>query len=321
MIAATVLIPTHNHGPLLYHSVATALTQTVSNIEVFIVGDGVNDETRKVVTELTEDERVRFFDHPKGPRNGELYRHAVLAEAQGEVVCYLADDDLWLPNHIQKMRSLLRNANFCHAPYFLVDADGILRAPVQGDLELTLHRNHILTGNNRIPLSFGAHTLDFYRQLPFGWRTTPLGTATDLHMWQQFLAHPSCRPVTSALPTALNFPDLMRKDWPVERRMAELQTWRERIQLPDFMLLALETSIRDRAAEDARIEARAIVTEEELALAREKLARVLPGPVSGAGLLTKLKGLTCYARGATAFLFPELAELYRARLRRRRSTR
>lgn len=320
MIAATVLIPTHNHGPLLYHSVATALTQTVSNIEVFIVGDGVNDETRKVVTELMEDGRVRYFDHPKGPRNGELYRHGVLAEARGEVVCYLADDDLWLPNHVETMRSLLRSADFCHAPYFLVDADGILRAPMQGSLELTLHRNHILTGINHIPLSFGAHTLDFYQKLPFGWRTTPLGTATDLYMWQQLLAHPSCCPVTSALPTALNFPDPMRKDWPVERRMVELQTWRERIQRPDFMLLALETSIRDRAAEEARIEAWAIAAEEELALAREKLAKVLPRTVSGAGLLTRLNGLKYYAKGATMLLFPELAELYRAR-RRRRLTR
>ena len=68
---ATVLVPTHDHGPTLLYSVRSALAQTVPDIEVFIVGDGVPDVTREVVARLMdEDKRIRFFDNPKGPRHG-----------------------------------------------------------------------------------------------------------------------------------------------------------------------------------------------------------------------------------------------------------
>ena len=52
LVRATVLTPTHDHGALLGHSLRSALAQTVENIEVFVVGDGVNDDTRAVVEEL-----------------------------------------------------------------------------------------------------------------------------------------------------------------------------------------------------------------------------------------------------------------------------
>ena len=114
-LEATVIIPTHDHGPMLLHSARSALAQTVEEIELFIVGDGVPEVTREIVSELKRDERVRFFDHPKGPRHGEIYRHAALQEARGEIVCYLSDDDLCFPEHVACMRRLLSSADFAHA--------------------------------------------------------------------------------------------------------------------------------------------------------------------------------------------------------------
>jgi glycosyltransferase involved in cell wall biosynthesis len=103
MAAATVLIPTHDHGPTLRYAVQSALAQTVADLEVLVLGDGAPDVTRELMDELTRaDPRVRWLDNPKGPRNGELHRHAALQEAQGEIVCYLSDDDLWLPGHVEE---------------------------------------------------------------------------------------------------------------------------------------------------------------------------------------------------------------------------
>src|SRR5438876_12186578 len=42
-MTVTVLVPTHDHGPLLRLSLRSALTQTVSELEIFVVGDGVPD--------------------------------------------------------------------------------------------------------------------------------------------------------------------------------------------------------------------------------------------------------------------------------------
>ena len=43
-----------------------ALRQSLGDIEILIVGDGVDDLTRSIIAELTrKDGRIRFFDFPK----------------------------------------------------------------------------------------------------------------------------------------------------------------------------------------------------------------------------------------------------------------
>ena len=254
---ATVLIPTHDHGPLLLHSARSALAQTVEDIEVFVVGDGVPHVTREIVAELARDERVRFFDYPKGPRNGEAYRHEVLQEAEGEIVCYLSDDDLWLPGHVEYMRDLLKDADFAHALPLNVSPSGGFGVYAV-DLTLDIYRELLSSGINRVPLSCGAHTMKAYRRLPHGWRTTPTGTPTDLYMWQQILDDPNNRAASGAIPTILNFPSPQRRDQTPEDRLAELEAWSGKVRDPEWLDLfaaeVLDAVIRIRAGELARLE-------------------------------------------------------------------
>src|SRR5262249_38790734 len=134
MVTTTVVVPTHDHGPTLRYSVASALAQTASDLEVLIMGDGVDDTTRAVAGELApEDARVKVLDCPKGARPGEEHRHTALLECDSRVVCYLADDDLWLPDHVETMIALLDNADFAHASGLHATVDGGVDA-WQGDL-------------------------------------------------------------------------------------------------------------------------------------------------------------------------------------------
>ena len=254
---ATVLVPTHDHGSLLLRSVGSAFGQTVDDLEILVVGDGVDDATREAVRELERDERVRFFDHPKGPRRGEGYRHRVLVEhARGVIVCNLADDDLWLPEHVETMIQLLQDADFAHAPPVMVYGDGSVRAwPV--DLALPDHRRRVLTTRGFFPLSSQAHTMAYYRRLPYGWRTTPEGIGTDTYMARQFLAQADCRAVSSARPTYIGFPHGERRTWTLEQRVAELDEWRAKLATPagrEQFLLAVfrETRARLLSIENSR---------------------------------------------------------------------
>jgi GalNAc5-diNAcBac-PP-undecaprenol beta-1,3-glucosyltransferase len=240
-LAATVLIPTHDHGPTLLRSVRSALAQTVHDIEVLVVGDGAPDVTREIMAELTAaDDRVRFFDNPKGPRHGEAHRHAALQEASGEIVCYLCDDDLWLPGHVEELRRLLADADFAHSLPFWIDGEGAFH-PLRIDLALPYFRELLLSGENRIPLSCGAHTMELYRRLPAGWRAAPADTYSDLYMWQQILAHPGCRAVSGTRPTVIHLPAFAREGWSEEQRLAELDDWATGPELEDRLLAALST--------------------------------------------------------------------------------
>ena len=68
---------------------ASVQAQGIEDIEILIIGDGVDDSVRSAVERLqAADARIRFFDFPKGPRNGEIHRDGVLRQARGRIVCY-----------------------------------------------------------------------------------------------------------------------------------------------------------------------------------------------------------------------------------------
>lgn len=231
----TIIIPTHNHGALLRYSVAAVQAQTVQEWELFIIGDGVTPETRQVAQELAAaDPRITFLDHPKHPRRGETYRHAVLTtRAQGTYVCYSCDDDLWLPDHLDYMQQLLKTADLAHPLACYIDAaEQVQVRPL--DLQLPYYRKLMLEYENRIGLSSMAHTLAYYKRLPYGWRTTPVGQLTDLYMYRQFLAQPDLRVTSGRRATVLNFPDGLRKHYVPGQKLAELKRWSTKIQNPDF---------------------------------------------------------------------------------------
>jgi glycosyltransferase involved in cell wall biosynthesis len=89
MPVATVVLPTHDHATTLPYALESVQRQTVEDLEIVVVGDGVGDDTREVVAaRMREDARIRFLDRPKGERHGERHRHEALAGARGRIVCY-----------------------------------------------------------------------------------------------------------------------------------------------------------------------------------------------------------------------------------------
>lgn len=231
MTTFTVLIPTHNHADTLRYAVRSVLWQTCQEFELFIVGDGVQDRTREIVAELAaEDARIRFFDFPKGDRNGELHRYRALQEANGRFVAYQADDDLWLPEHLASLAELLEDHDLVHCMQMEVSIDGKLSSwlfDAHADpLGLDNMRNS-LTG---FGLSTGAHRLDAYRRLPLGWHPAPQEINTDLYFWLQFLDESWCRYRSYKWPNVLHLSSASRKDWDIERRVEELRAWWDKIQ-------------------------------------------------------------------------------------------
>ena len=225
MKRVAVLIPTHDHATLLRLSVGSVLAQTVKDVDIHLIGDGVSDAARPVIAELVAAHGVHFHDHVKSARTGEPYRHELLRTLSATFIAYLSDDDLWLPNHLETMLALLERNDLVAAVSAWVQEDGQVK-PMLHDLGRPFYRELIARGDNHLPLSTAAHRLDAYRRLPHGWRTTPAGIATYLYMWQQWLCA-TPRLASASTVTVLRFPAKLRASWTLDQRYAEQQRWAE----------------------------------------------------------------------------------------------
>lgn len=255
VVDATILIPTHRHAALLGYAVRSALAQTGVSLEVFVVGDGVEDATREAIQPFLEDPRIRFFDFPKGERHGERHRHVALQEARGAIICYLSDDDLLFPGHAAEMQRLLAEADFAHSTPAIVMPDGVLQYR-PADLARPEFLALIREGrNNFISLTGAAHTRVAYDKLPYGWRPAPPTTPTDIHMWQQVCALPGFRGATAMRLTAIHFPDPSWRLVGDVPRAAALEAWLTRALRPggDAEIQGLLEDAVRRAALDFKL--------------------------------------------------------------------
>jgi GalNAc5-diNAcBac-PP-undecaprenol beta-1,3-glucosyltransferase len=233
MSFATILIPTFDHGPLLGYAIDSVLMQTFQDFEIVVIGDGVPAQARPhVEAACAKDARIRFVDRPKSARTGEPWRHDALREADSTIVCYLCDDDLWLPDHLEMLGRALDGADFVNTWLLRVMVDGSVSARPPWDLARPEYRTLLREQTNRIGLSCVAHRLDAYRRLPYGWRDTPPEIATDRHMWIQWLDAPQMRFSCLLNLSVLGFPAAMRRDWSIERRSAELAEWLQLLGSP-----------------------------------------------------------------------------------------
>jgi len=231
---ATIILPTTgDRGPVLKYSVASVIQQSEEDWELFIVGDGVNDDTRIVAEELAaSDSRIKYFGFPKDSSRGELNRHDLLKnKARGEIVCYLCDRDIWFSNHIELLYRELQSNDIAHSFPVCLKENGQIRLMGSPDMRVSQKkraRRAQAVEMVLIPLSIVAHRLDAYLKLPHGWRATPEGLMTDCYMWQQFYACEWIRASMIYVPTVIylkrgSHPGLSTKERAEEsRRFSEL---------------------------------------------------------------------------------------------------
>jgi glycosyltransferase involved in cell wall biosynthesis len=98
----SVIVPIHEGAEFLASSLRSVLRQTFDDFEVLVAGDGAGDEVRRAAL-ATGDPRVRWEGFPKAPGVGYSNRARAIGLAKGDLIAYLAPDDLWAPRHLERL--------------------------------------------------------------------------------------------------------------------------------------------------------------------------------------------------------------------------
>lgn len=128
----SVVIPTRNRLEKLCRALASIEQQTCRDYEVWLVDDGSTDGTR----EFVESGRLAG-SYPGIPsihtllntqsRGAAAARNQALANAEGELIAFLDDDDLWFPEYLQQQLMRMDShpeAAACCARHVEFDAGG-----------------------------------------------------------------------------------------------------------------------------------------------------------------------------------------------------
>ena len=102
----SVLVPCYNQAHFLSAALDSLLAQTYAHWEAIVVNDGSTDATAHVMENYAaRDPRIRCFHKQNGGVASALNRG--ILEAQGEWICWLSSDDLFLPEKLAMHRDII----------------------------------------------------------------------------------------------------------------------------------------------------------------------------------------------------------------------
>jgi glycosyltransferase involved in cell wall biosynthesis len=137
----SVIILTYNRADRLTEAIESVLNQTFRDLELIIVDNYSSDNTQSVVDSF-HDERIRYFKNKNRGFLG-INRNFGIEKAKGEYIAFLDDDDLWLPEKLEKQVKLMdsnKELGLVYADCYIMDEAGSLwektyfasRKPIRG---------------------------------------------------------------------------------------------------------------------------------------------------------------------------------------------
>jgi len=102
----SIIINNYNYGHFVSEAIDSALNQTYSQIEVIVVDDGSTDNSRKIIASY--EHRITSILKENGGQASAL--NAGFAATQGDIICFLDADDIFLIEKIEEIVEVFR----CH---------------------------------------------------------------------------------------------------------------------------------------------------------------------------------------------------------------
>ncbi|WP_239231444.1 glycosyltransferase, partial [Comamonas aquatica] len=194
MPLVSVLIRTTPDRPgRLNEAIASVLAQTYKKIHLVVVEDG-GDTAANILQEISEKnilEKVSYLPLPKGGRC--VAGNAALAAAQGELVCFLDDDDLFYADHIEVLVSALQKKPELGAVYawaYQVQTEVLSQEPwVYKELDHSLiyrqpFNRYLMWHHNYLPIQTVLFKRSLYQEN--GGFDPELDNLEDWNLWVRY---------------------------------------------------------------------------------------------------------------------------------------
>lgn len=249
----------------------SALAQTRAPEQVIVLCDGCTDGTVEALREIG-DERVEVLDLPKLPGFAYAHRNIAIERARGDVVTWLADDDLLLPDHLERAAEYWDDdaADIVAAPAVIVHPDDRLEW-IGEDWGVPRLRADMFRDNTNVMASVSVRVST--ARAVGGWDAA-VPRAADWALWRACL-DAGARPAATIEPTVLHFRAAGRDQAWVDR-VRQNREWFARLGDPDALRELRRTLRRTRALRAAaRLDAidAATIARDELAASHAEAAR------------------------------------------------
>jgi Glycosyl transferase family 2 len=263
----TIAIPTHDRRETVLLAARSALAQTRPPRQVLVLCDGCGDGTAQALRELGSS-CLQALELPKARGYGYAHRNRSLELARGEVIQWLADDDLLTPDHLERIGELWDTGRFD-----LVQSHGVVVDPDDGlewfgsDWSVPFNRGRLVRDNSN-PMSSVSLRVEVARAVG-GW-DVGIERWADWDLWQRVLAA-GARSACSAEPTVLHFRASGREQaWPL--RVRQNTAWLHRLEDPQGLLEQRIRMRRAGAEREASIEESAAELDQRTAALQDALA-------------------------------------------------
>lgn len=124
--SVVVIIPFYNGADFIERAIKSVLNQTVAADEFIVVNDGSRPEQREALGALADRYAFRIVDKENGGQGSA--RNAGVAASTSDCICFLDQDDFYLPNHIEILVGAIPRDDvrfgFVYADLYEADADG-----------------------------------------------------------------------------------------------------------------------------------------------------------------------------------------------------
>lgn len=122
----SVLMPTYNGEAYLPQALDSVVEQGDKEIECIVVDDGSTDSTLSILDLYSKKIFIKILKQPRSG-NWAINTNTALYMAQGDFICMLHQDDLWMEGRLQNIRTMVKQypkANMILSPAWFIDAKG-----------------------------------------------------------------------------------------------------------------------------------------------------------------------------------------------------